>query len=179
MLGGEPPRQVLRVEFERQHLVTVANIYKRAELTGIDQSFGMLEAGLSAAIVGDEQWQRAGGERLDELAALGVVSSERLLDVGWFAGRAHAQAIVEMRAGRRGDIDGVDVRIVDQTVGVVIPSRDAVPAGEVLSLVPSRRMTATTELPGIFWKAGPLFILVTSPQPMNPQRTWFMVGRLR
>ena len=36
------------------------------------------------------------------------------------------------------------------------------------AFAPSRLITATTSECSTFWKAGPLFVLVTSPQPMKP-----------
>ena len=75
-----------------------------------------------------------------------------------------------MRARRRRDVHRVDLRVVDQRFRVGVPPRHAVPLGVVGRLLAVRRMTATSALPVAFCNAGPLFISVTSPQPMMPQR---------
>ena len=68
-------------------------------------------------------------------ALVGCETAEPAPD-GVLAGRMtrglrDADRVVAVRVGRGGDVDGVDLGVVDQLVRVVVPPRDAVPSGVV------------------------------------------------
>jgi len=55
-----------------------------------------------------------------------------LFDIDRLARAQGADGIFGMGVGRRGDIDGVDLRIGDEPVGVSVPARHLVAAGVIL-----------------------------------------------
>ena len=123
------------------HLVAgVAIIEHRhlAQPAGVDQFLRLQEPRQAATIVGHEQRQPGRREGLDHAAALGMIAGHRLFHVSGLACRGHAEGIFQVRAGRRGDIDRVDVRIANQGLGVGRPAGDAVAAGVILGQAPHR-----------------------------------------
>ena len=114
MLGNQPPFQLARRD--AMHLVAGVAIVEHRHLAqpaGVDQFLRLQEPRQPAAIVGHEQRQTGRRKGLDHAAALGMIAGHRLLDVSGLACRGHAEGIFQVRAGRRGDIDRVDLRIVE------------------------------------------------------------------
>jgi hypothetical protein len=103
----------------------------RAQLTDaatVEEFLDRDEAGHGTAVVGDEQVDTGVVAGRDHVLALPRRASHRLLDVDGLAGLGDPDRVVAVRVGRGGDVDGVDLCVVDQRVGIVVPPRDAVPS---------------------------------------------------
>src|SRR5262245_61373373 len=64
-----------------------------------------------------------------------------------------------MRARRRGDVDGVDLGVVDQLVGIIVPTGDAVSAGVILGLGAVATHDGDDRTAGNFLEGRPAFDL--------------------
>ena len=83
-----------------------------------------------------------------------------------------------MGVGRRGHVDGVHLRVLDQLVGIVVPTRYVVSSSVVSSQISvsphHRNQLGSFRQP----EAGPLLRSVTFPTPMIPHRTRSTGARL-
>eukprot|EP01022_Parablepharisma_sp_SALTPOND_P021550 TRINITY_DN427_c1_g1_i8.p1 TRINITY_DN427_c1_g1~~TRINITY_DN427_c1_g1_i8.p1 ORF type:complete len:1229 (-),score=506.41 TRINITY_DN427_c1_g1_i8:439-4125(-) len=86
----------------------------------------LLEARQRAPVVGHEQRLPGGLEGVQHLHALLVAGGHGLFDAAGFASGSDLQGVVQVGVGRGGDIEGVDVGIVDQCIGIAEPARYAV-----------------------------------------------------
>ena len=96
-----------------------------ADRAGVDQGFHSGEARHRPAVVGGEQRHARLPAGRDHRLALGVIEGHRLLDVDRLAGARGEDRVVLVRRGRRGDVDGVDLGITHQRLGVGVPARHA------------------------------------------------------
>jgi hypothetical protein len=74
--------------------------------------------------------------RRDHRHALGVIHCHRLFDIHRLACRRAAQDIIVMGIGQSRDVDRVDVRRLDDCVGIIVPTRHAVASREVRRELP-------------------------------------------
>ena len=89
------------------------------------------EARESAAVIGDVEGEVFGFEGFDHLYAFAVVHGHGFFDVTGFACFGDAQGVVAVCGGRRGDVHGVDVGVMDDFIGVAGGLGYAVAFGEV------------------------------------------------
>jgi hypothetical protein len=101
----------------------------RADDTRIHQFLDFPVIWEHATVVGDKKGYSGLLARRDHVAALLPGSGHRLLDVDGFACGGGLECEFAVRAGRGGDVDGVDVRVGNQRIGVIIPARDVVQSG--------------------------------------------------
>ena len=65
-----------------------------------------------------------------------MVHGHRLFHIDRFPRRGHRFGIVGMGIGRRGNIDRIDLGVVDQLLGIVIPAGHPVACGVILGQRP-------------------------------------------
>lgn len=111
--------------------VVVADAGELADGAGVEEFLDLEEAGLGAAVIGDEEWEAGAGEGGEHLVAFGGVAGHGFFDIGGFAGGANLEGVLEVKAGRSGNVDGVNFGVADEGFGVVIPFGNTVAAGVV------------------------------------------------
>ena len=130
-LGIHPPSPAAgRVGLGRP-LVADAHRPQLTDPATVQQLLDRGEARHGATVVGHIQTHARLVAGRNHVLALPCRASHRLLDIDRLAGPRDADRIVPVRVRGRGDVDRVDVRIVDQLVGVVIPTGNVVSASVV------------------------------------------------
>jgi len=93
------------------------------------------EALQRATVIRDPQRQAARLKRIDHAQALGVIECHRLLNQARLPGGCDAKRQLAMAGGRGRDVDGVDLGVLNETVGAIVDTRHAVTASVVARLL--------------------------------------------
>ena len=109
-----------------------------------------------------------------------MIAGHRLLDIGRLARRGDPQGIIQVAARRRGDVHGVDFRVLDQLVRVGGPAGHAVTQGVVLRLRRAAPHGHDQRTAGGLLEAGTALDLgnvAASDHPPTNRHAWFLLSR--
>ena len=123
----EPPGSlaitILRRRWTVEHRVYAAYL---ADSTRIEPRFDLEEAWQHPPVVRDEQRHARLFARDDHRLTFRISARHRLFDVHRFPGLGDRQHVVLVRRRRRGNVNGIHIRVVDQRISVIVPLGDAV-----------------------------------------------------
>ena len=132
-LPAQPPRKPGRIAVFGSFRAEQAD-FRRQRLPdrpSVEQFLDFEEIGQRPAVVGHEEFLPGFFRRCDHFEALGVVHCHRLLDVDGLPGFEGLHREFPVRAGRRGHVDDVHLRVGDQRRGVGVAFRHVVAPCEV------------------------------------------------
>ena len=132
-LPAQPPRKPGRIAVFGSFRAEQADFRRQRLPDGpsVEQFLDFEEIGQRPAVVGHEEFLPGFFRRCDHFEALGVVHCHRLLDVDGLPGFEGLHREFPVRAGRRGHVDDVHLRVGDQRRGVGVAFRHVVAPCEV------------------------------------------------